>query len=759
VQRAYYVRDRRVEINEVDGVLAIRIGVNAQGQRMAQPEDFGRNATREAPQVPAALKLDDTEATGFDRAGWAFVLPTEAVTRNFQQRALPAGVDAVGKVFQREDGRVVIGTDTVAVKLKPGLTDAQVNDILQAAGIRLVRRLRFSPNLYEARVVGQRDAIDTSMALRDNGAVEYSEPVLIEQIGGRYIPTDPDFSKQWQWQYDGAGGGVPGADVGAVAAWDHTRGAGVRVAVIDNGFDVHHPDLALGIEPALSGYFDDDGNFQHGLLGFPNDVADHGTFCAGMAAARSNNGVGGCGAAPECKLMLVAALSDQVGSQLTLARAVAYCADPTTEGGATPADAADIISCSLGPSTSSAWSISAVLDDAIRFATANGSGGRGTPIFWASSNGHVLITDDQVVSHPNVIAIGRSNQSNQPDNSAFGPELAFLAPGRDVYSTRTGGLYGTKVGTSFAAPCSAGLAALILGVRPNLRRDEVFDILRRSADKIGAGYDANGHSDQAGFGRINARRAVQTAMAQTGPAEPAQAPSVTAPATVLRTASPVFQISGAFPYYAMEVATDPALFNRAAFGAQRADNNFYATWKDPQAFFGSPSYQLPPDVWNRLKVGSRLYYRIWGNNSSSAWSNQVPSTPDNQYQNAPVMHIAPFIEGPKQFSRNGVPAFTVDSSPLPFYAVEIATDPSLFDRAANGARRNDDNFYATWEDPTSFFRTPMYRIPDPVWTRLGAAPRVYYRIWANGSSTAWVTQMASTPDSNPQGASFSDVIP
>ena len=58
---------------------------------------------------------------------------------------------------------------------------------------------------------------------------------------------------------------------------------------------------------------------------------EHGTFCAGMVGARHNNNVGGCGAAPESELMLVACLTDQVGTQTTLARAVAYAADPSTE--------------------------------------------------------------------------------------------------------------------------------------------------------------------------------------------------------------------------------------------------------------------------------------------------------------------------------------------------------------------------------------------------------------------------------------------
>ena len=292
-------------------------------------------------------------------------------------------------------------------------------------------------------------------------------------------------------------------------AWDQTRGAGVRVAVIDNGFDADHDDLVPGIS-AVSGFFNGSG-FNQGTTGMPD--SNHGTFCAGMVGARQNNGRGGCGAAPQAELMLIAALNDQVGTQTTLARAVAYAGDPRTEvPTANPADGADILVSSLGPNGAN-WNLTSTLELAIEGAATNGRSGRGLAIFWAASNGNnVNVTLDEVVSHPDVIAVVRSDRNDFEDNAARGSTVELIAPGKDVYSTRSGNSYGTGTGTSYAAPCAAGCAALALSVNGNLTRDQLRQVMRDSADKIGGvTYDSNGHNDDYGFGRVNAAKAVSRA--------------------------------------------------------------------------------------------------------------------------------------------------------------------------------------------------------------------------------------------------------
>jgi subtilisin-like proprotein convertase family protein len=72
-------------------------------------------------------------------------------------------------------------------------------------------------------------------------------------------------------------------------------------------------------------------------------------------------------------------------------------------------------------------------------------------------------------------------------------------------------------GTSSACPGAAGVAALVLSVNPNLKWHEVKDLLKRACDKIdpqGGNYDASGHSPTYGYGRLNARTAVELAQPQ-----------------------------------------------------------------------------------------------------------------------------------------------------------------------------------------------------------------------------------------------------
>jgi len=336
-------------------------------------------------------------------------------------------------------------------------------------------------------------------------------PISSSTSAQRFTPTDPTYGQQWHLNNPGGSGGVAGADIAAERAWDFTLGRGVRVAVIDNGFDVAHLDLAAAIV-AESGFFDATSTFRKTLTNYPDN--NHGTFCAGMVAARHNNGRDGCGSAPECELMLLAAQNDQVGTQATLARAVAYAADPRLEvAGADVAAGADVIVSSLGPNGAN-WALTNVLQNAILFATRQGRRGRGTPVFWASSNGNNAdIGLDQVVSHPNVIAVGRSRRDDREDNSARGPQLAFLAPGVNVVSTASGGGTRTSTGTSYAAPLAAGVGALVLSVNPDLTAEYVRRIMCDTCDKIGGvTYDAAGHHDDYGFGRVNALRVIIRAM-------------------------------------------------------------------------------------------------------------------------------------------------------------------------------------------------------------------------------------------------------
>jgi subtilisin family serine protease len=513
MQREYFVRGQREMVEEIDDVVAIRVMPNERGEASIDARSFGTVAR------VAEMGVPEDSLHAFEKARWLFVKPSPETTRHLDAREAVPNTEDAGKLVRRSNGRFAIVTRRLNVQLGSGISVEEAEQILTERGLRLLTRLRFAPNLFEVDTLAHADALAASVDLSTDPRFTLAEPSFIEHVPVRLTPTDPRFIDQWQWANTGQNGGTPGADVSAEDAWDITLGAGVRVAVIDNGFNTAHEDLQAGIA-GVSGFFQASGanptTFVQGTAGMPGN--DHGTFCAGLVGARHNNGLGGCGVAPECELMLIACLDDQVGTQTTLARAVSYAADPSTEvGGADPRTGADIMVSSLGPNEA-AWDLAVTLELAIEFAAANGRNGRGMAIFWAASNGYNAdVMLDEVVSHADVIAVVRSTRMDVEDNAARGAEVELIAPGVDVVSTTTRG-YGANTGTSFAAPCAAGCAALALSVNAELTRDELRQIMRDSADKIGGVvYGVNGHNDDYGFGRVNAHQAVLRASGQRLP--------------------------------------------------------------------------------------------------------------------------------------------------------------------------------------------------------------------------------------------------
>lgn len=506
MNRSYYIRGRKCEIEQIDGILAVQISSDNRGGT-----DLGVDKER--------LQANEEEVNAFETAGWRFIDYSEG-----HQRGVVAPQNS-GSVFRRpEDGTLMIGTNELTIKLNPELSPGDVNIKLQEKGLVIKRQFKFATNSYKVSISDGDDTIDLANKLQEDEDFVYAEPVMVEHIAQRQQPADPNYDQQWQWKNNGINGTLENADVRAENAWNYSTGAGTRIAVIDNGFDIKHEDFAKAIDSA-SGYFvlEDISNsyFVQSLNEnlYPN--GDHGTICAGLVGARANNGIGGCGIAFDSKLVLISCLKDQVGTQETLARAIAYAADPSNEiDDADSSMGADIISCSLGSTRKEngrcIWDMSSVLQESIDFATSKGRNGLGTPIFWAISNDNVPLVDDQVCSHPNVIAVGRSNSSDLADGSAYGSELDFLAPGVNVYSTFKGDKYGRSTGTSYATPIVAGVAALLLNVNSKLTCNEIRQTLRDNCDQVGNVNYEGSHNKYYGYGRINATRAINAILPRNG---------------------------------------------------------------------------------------------------------------------------------------------------------------------------------------------------------------------------------------------------
>ncbi|MCB1037521.1 MAG: S8 family serine peptidase [Acidobacteria bacterium] len=477
------------ELREIRGMRALSSAAAAAALESRQAE-LSRLAAEARGPAEHHLALEDRAALAAD--GWAFAPAAEAAG------AKPPGGH---RLFLDTEGRAHLELPVVSLKLRRGLDEAQARAALRRLGLHPVRSLGFAPNLFEVESTGgERRSLDLASRLRERPEVEFAEPQLLQRAEVRLRPGGPRYAEQWQW----------GA-IRAETAWDRTRGAGVRIAVIDLGMDISHPDL----RPAVHG----GGSYQRQAgrpsrfvsrasdpAGFPKHP--HGTFCMGMAGARSN-GTSGCGAAPEATLVPIA-IDTRLSTQAALARALCYAADPAQERGSRRARGADIISCSLVPPNFAF--LGPTLAAAIGFVAEEGRQGKGTLIFWAVDNSSVRIAQDRICSHPSVIAVGMSSRYDAWAGSATGPELDFLAPGLAVSSVLPDKGFGQDTGSSFAAPCAAGVAALVLALEPRLRWEEVRDRLRGSCEKVGrlpyVGSALGGRNDRYGYGRINAARAV-----------------------------------------------------------------------------------------------------------------------------------------------------------------------------------------------------------------------------------------------------------
>lgn len=325
-------------------------------------------------------------------------------------------------------------------------------------------------------------------------------------------PNDPKFAMQWPLaNREQARGG----DVAALEAWTYTRGSpAVLIAVLDDGIELDHPDLAANI--ASPGR--DFGPRPEGADASPRAPQDrHGTAVAGIVAARGDNGIGVTGICPQCRILPVRV---EGASNAGLAAAFRYAVE----------QGADVITNSWGYDETRRLAADAELRAAIEHAADFGRGGLGTLVVFGVTND---VVDNCVGEHadlsslPSVLAVGVSNHRDEVGGSGYGECLDLVAPAKPekrstagVPTTDRSGVDGYTAddyytqfgGTSAAAPLVAGIAGLLLALDPELTRAELQAILERTADKIDgahATYDAHGFSPRAGHGRVNAARAVR----------------------------------------------------------------------------------------------------------------------------------------------------------------------------------------------------------------------------------------------------------
>lgn len=354
--------------------------------------------------------------------------------------------------------------------------------------------------------------------LNKSKQVEFAEPNFTRLL--KPHTNDQFYNSQWAINNQGYLGGTVDADMDVDGAWTYAIGQGVKVAIIDEGVDLSHPDLASNL---LSGY-DATGNNS---LGAPQGDDSHGTNCAGIVAAVANNGIGIAGIASSSKILPVRiAFGLPNGAWQTSDSWIANGINWAVNNGA------DILSCSWGGGSPSN-SINNAIDNAVNNGRNVNGLVRGCVVLFSSGNGNSGVS--YPASRGNVIAVGASSMCDQRKTptscdgenwwgSNFGTGIDIVAPGVKIYSTDISGSAGYSPnnyfpsfnGTSAACPHAAATAALILSLNPNLSQAQVRQILETKTDKI-TGYtylsnvsgQPNGTwNNEVGYGRVNACQAV-----------------------------------------------------------------------------------------------------------------------------------------------------------------------------------------------------------------------------------------------------------
>lgn len=426
-------------------------------------------------------------------------------------------------------------TENLFVKFEDDAKTRACRALLRSAGVAVKRQLRYAHNAFfvEAKEGTGRRIFDISLELLENDIVEFCHPEIVRRLNLRTA-----FPQQWHLKRTNVNGTDVNAHANVEAAWAASRGEDTTIAVIDDGVDDAHEEF-FGLGKIVAPRDATNGNGDPR----PGPGNNHGTACAGVACASGLHGASGV--APKAALMPIRLVSG-LGSQAE-ADAFVWAAD----------HGADVISCSWGPPDGIWWDpddprhrqVFRLPDStrlAIDYAIRSGRNGKGCVITWAAGNGNESVDNDGYASYDKVIAVAACNdRSRKSAYSDFGDAIWCAFPSNHGDRSLTPGIWTTDRsgrpgynqgnaqdgdaagdytnsfgGTSSACPGAAGVAALVLARNPDLRWDEVKTVLRNSCDKIdraGGNYDSTGRSAIYGYGRLNAKRAVDNAVpAQAG---------------------------------------------------------------------------------------------------------------------------------------------------------------------------------------------------------------------------------------------------
>lgn len=390
--------------------------------------------------------------------------------------------------YKTEEGKEVYLSPYLNVRLKKEQDINLLSSYAEKYGLKIVKQDPLMPLWYILSISSEAgtNALDIANVLYESGLFAVSVPDLCSDDS--MCSNDPMFSLQWGL-YNNL---HSDKDISIIPAWNYATGKNVKIAILDAGVDLNHIDLASNIS-SLS--------YDTETYSSPSRVyANHGTHCAGIAAAVKDNGIQIAGVAPEATIVSISNLMDTTtNSRLKRADGIIWAYQ----------HGVDIISNSWGSS-----SYHSAIDEAIHDAFRYGRQGKGCIIVFASGNGGNSSVSYPANCNDSILAVGAIDMNgSRAYYSQYGEELDLVAPGTFILSTLPNNSTGFDIGTSMACPHVAGVAALLLERNPELTVTQVNSIICHNAKKnSGANFNITKPdglwNEEYGYGLVDAYSSV-----------------------------------------------------------------------------------------------------------------------------------------------------------------------------------------------------------------------------------------------------------
>lgn len=479
------------------------------------------------------------------------VQPPEVLEASLDNLRAEGSVEVGTHVYHTsDDGVPFVPTGQIYLVLKNAADLDEGQRLIEEHHLEIVE-VRGERELIVEVTANSLNPVKVAVALQQSPLVAVAELELASpgKLTLFAIPGDQLLAQQWHLHNTGKIAGSTfglkaGADARVVDAWKLGKTLGTRdaiVAVIDDGFDLSHPDLTGAGKIVAPWDFTRGNNDPRPEFSATYPFFDasqntwvgdwHGTACAGVAIGDANAS-GILGAAPHCRLMPV-----RWGIDLADAQVEAWFNYVRQQG-------AWVVSCSWSAAARN-FPLSTRKQRAIARCAREGRNGLGCVICFAAGNENRDVNDPASASvngfaiHPDVIAVAASTSRDEkahysnvgdaisvcaPSSGAGGRRVvtadvvgAFLRDGRSIESGYSPGAYTFGFGgTSSSTPLVAGVCGLLLSLNPNLTAAQVKELIQKTARKIGPAstYDANGHARQFGYGCIDAASAVKALLMQ-----------------------------------------------------------------------------------------------------------------------------------------------------------------------------------------------------------------------------------------------------